>query len=97
MCGNFPCEACGSEERVEIEGLGQPPNLAEVEDDRSSSGIDAEVAGVHVGLGEDKRLMGNADVGDCWEPPAEYRNSLVRKKSCVSGEGGEHSQADIPC
>ena len=72
MCGNFPGEARGSEERIETEGLGQPPNLAAVEDDRSSSGIDAKVTGVHVGLGEDQRLMGNADVGDGWGPPAEY-------------------------
>jgi len=64
MRSNFPGEGFSSEERIEIEGLGQPPNLAKVEDDRSSSSIDAEVTGVHVGLGEDQRLMGNADVGD---------------------------------
>jgi hypothetical protein len=87
MCSNFPGEARGSQERIEIEGLGQPPNLARVEDDRSSSSIDAEVTGVHVGLGEDQRLMGNADVGDGWEPLAELRNSLARRKKeklCVS-------------
>ena len=53
MCSDFPCEARGSEERVEIKGLGQPSNLAEVDHDRSSRGIDAEVAGIHIGLGED--------------------------------------------
>lgn len=89
MCSNFLGEGCGSEERLEIEGLGQPPNLAAVEDDRSSSDIDAEVAGVHIGLAEDQRLMGNADVGDGWGPLAELRNSLARKKKenlCVSRE-----------
>ena len=85
MYSNFPGEGLGSEERVEIEGLGQPPNLARVEDDRSPSGIDAEVAGVHVGLGEDQRLMGNADIDNGWVPLAKLRNSLVRKEIlCVS-------------
>ena len=88
VCSNFSGEGRGSEERVEIEGFGQPPNLAGVEDDRSSSGIDAEVAGVHVGLGENQRLMGNVDVSDGWEPLAELRNSLARKRErlCVSRE-----------
>jgi hypothetical protein len=84
---NFPGEGCGSEERIETEGLGQPPNLAGVEDDRSSSGMDAEVTGVHVGLSEDQRLMSNADVGDGWVPLAELRNSLEKRKKeklCVS-------------
>ena len=87
MCSNFTGKGRGSEERVEIEGLGQPPNLAEVEDDRSSSGINAEVAGVHVGLGEDQWLMDNTNVGDGWGPLAELRNSLARRKKerlCVS-------------
>jgi len=87
MRSNFLGEGCGSEERVEIEGLGQPPNLGAVEDDRSSSGIDAEVAGVHIGLAEDQRFMGNADVGDGWGPLAKLRNSLTRKKKeklCVN-------------
>ena len=87
VCRNFLGEGRGSEERIEIEGLGQPSNLAEVEDDRSSSGVNAEVAGVHVGLGEDQRLVGNADVGDGWIPLAELRNSLARRKKeklCLS-------------
>jgi hypothetical protein len=87
MCSNFPGEGPGEEERIETEGLGQPPNLAGVEDDRSSSGIDAEVTGIHVGLGEDQRLMSNADVGDGWGELAELRNSLARRKKeklCVS-------------
>ena len=79
MCSDFPGEARGSEERIHIEGLRQPPNIAEVENDRSSSGIDAKVTGVHVGLGKDQRLMGNADVGDGWGPLAENRNSLKRR------------------
>lgn len=76
----FRAKVRGSEKRVKIEGLGQPPNLAGVEDDRSSSSVDAEVAGVHVGLGEDQRLVGNADISDGWVPLAELRNSLVRQE-----------------
>ena len=94
MCSNFPGEGRGSEERVETEGLRKPPNLAGVEDDWSSRGIDAEVASVHVGLGEDNRLMGNPDVGDGWGPLAELLNSLEKRKSesCASAEGSGHSQ-----
>jgi len=94
VCSNFPGEGRGSQERVETEGLREPPNLAGVEDDWSSRGIDAEVTGVHVGLGEDNRLMGNLDVGDGWGPLAELRNSLERRKSesCASAKGSGHSQ-----
>lgn len=98
-CGNFPGKGPGSEERVETKGLGQPPNLAEVEDDRSSGGIYAKVAGVHVGLGEDQGLMGNTYVGDSWGPPAEVRNGLTSKekgKLCVSGGNFGRSDADRP-
>ena len=93
---NFPGEASGSEERVEIEGLRQPPDLAGVEDNRSSSGIDAEVAGIHVGLGKDQRLVGNADIGDGWVSLAELRNSLLGKKRgnlCVSRLEGKWTQS----
>ena len=87
MCSDLPGEGCGSEERVETKGLRQPSNLTGIEDDWSSSGIDAEVTGVHVGLGEDQRLMGDPDVGDGWGPLAELRNSLERRKKrklCIS-------------
>lgn len=87
MCSNIPGKGRSSEECIEIKGLRQPPNLAGVEDDRSFGGIDTEVAGVHVGLGEDQWLMGNTDIGDGWGPLAELRNSLVRRKKeklCVS-------------
>jgi len=99
VCSNSLGEGRGSEERVETEGLGQPPNLAAVEDDRSSSGIDAEVTGVHVGLGEDQRLMGNPDIGDGWGPLAELRNSLERRgkrELCIS-RGKRTQSANKPC
>jgi hypothetical protein len=88
VCSNIPGEGPGSEERVEIKGLGQPPNLAGIEDDRSSSGINTKAAGIHVGLSEDQGLMGNADVGDGLGLglQAAHRNNLAGKKGklCVS-------------
>lgn len=79
-----PSKTCGVEESKESKRLGQPSNLSGVEDDRSSSGIDAKVAAVHVGLGEDQRLIGNVDVWDIFGlqlPPADHLNSLGERKS----------------
>jgi len=55
-------ETCGFEERKESKRLGQPSNLSKAEDDRSFSGVNAKVATVHVRLGEDQRLIRNADI-----------------------------------
>ena len=79
-------EGRDSEEHVEIEGLRRPPDRAGVEDSQSSNSINAKVAGVHIGLCEDQRVMGDTNVGNSWEPLAVLHNSLARKKqkSCPS-------------
>ena len=82
MFSNDAGKTCGVEERKESKRLGQPPNLSGIEDDRSSSGIDAKVAAVHVGLGEDQRLIDNVDVWDIFglQLP-DHLNSLRERKN----------------
>jgi len=83
-------ETCRFEERKEPKRLRQPSNLFKVEDDRSFRGINAKVLTVHVRLGEDQRLIRDADVWDVFgPPPSHYLNSLGERKGQREQRGSE--------
>lgn len=94
MLSNGAGETCGIEECIETEGLREPSNLSEIEDDRFSSDIDAEIATIHVRLGEDKRLIGNIDVWYVFGPP---RPSLLNSLDKMNYYKQRGSDAHGPC
>lgn len=90
MSSNGTGETCRFEERKKSKRLGQPSNLSRVEDDRSFSGTNAKAVMVHVRLGEDQRLIRDADVWDVFGLPLpHYLNSLGERKGQCEQRGSE--------